>query len=41
MEIGEQDMLACTDAAGNCLADLASPDDDDDLSHKGLLTEQP
>lgn len=41
MEIGEQDVLACTDAAGNCLADLASADDDDDIAHEVLLTEQP
>ena len=38
MEIGEQDVLACADPAGDCLADLASSDDNDDVAHVRLLT---
>jgi hypothetical protein len=33
MQIGEHDMLACADPAGNCLADLPGPDDQGDLTH--------
>lgn len=38
MEIGEHDVLACADPASDCLADLASPDDNDDVAHGRLLT---
>jgi hypothetical protein len=38
MEVGEHDMFACADPAGDCLADLASSDDNDDVTHGRLLT---
>ena len=40
MQIGEQDMLACADPAGDGLANLASSDDDYDVAHERLLLTQ-
>jgi hypothetical protein len=40
VEIGKHDLLACADPASDCLADLASSDDNDDVTHERLLTER-